>query len=324
MATSIESVWEYKGTLAQLFGASVVNAFGPETVARLTDTNGTLSQADDGLATFQRLSNAEVPLDYVGSGTMSLANIGLFGMTLVNLAPVPVAAFRAEGKIWLLLPEGFPNLLGLNLSSLSASFNISADAAYSLTGIIPCFVRGTGLFTPDGRKPVEELAPGDLVLDCFGTFHPVLWCGCRTVKPKGQSALDSRNPVRITKDSFGAGVPDRDLYVSQQHRVLIQDRGQFVFTKAKFLPEPFGQIIPTDRPVSYFHVLTEHHSPLLADRLPTESLLPGTSFLRGSSPAVRDKILGALKGRNITPNFPQIGRARTGADLSKDRGSLTR
>lgn len=324
MATSIESVWEYKGTLTQLLGASLVNAFGPETTVRITDVDGTLSQTDDGVATFQRLTGSQVPLDYVGAGTMSLASIGLFGVTLVSLAPVPVAVLQAEGKLWLILPEGFPSLLGLNLSSLSASFSVSASATYSLTGLIPCFVGGTGLITPEGRKPVEEIGIGDRVLDCFGTFHPVLWCGFRTVRPRAGSPLDPRNPVCIPANSFGARVPDRDVYLSQQHRILLQDRGQFVFTKAKFLPEPYGRIVPTDEPVRYFHVLTGCHAPLLADRLPTESLLPGTSFLSGSPPAIGEKIATALMGQRITLDFPQIGRARTEAILSREHRSKGR
>lgn len=318
MTTSIESVWQYKGTLTQLLGTSLLNAFGPETVARITDADGTLSQADDGLATFQRMTGSEVPLDYVGAGTMSLASIGLFGVTLVSFAPVPVAVFQAEGKIWLLLPEGFPTLLGLNLSSLSASFSISTSANYSLTGIIPCFVSGTGLITPNGRKPVDDIRSGDRVLDCFGTFHPVIWCGSRTVVPKDQSSLDPRNPVCIPANSFGAGVPDRDVHVSQQHRILIQDRGQFVFTKAKFLPPTHARIVAVQGPVSYFHVLTARHAPLLADRLPTESLLPGPSFLRASSPSVCKQIANALMGQSITLDFPQIGRTRTEAILGSN------
>lgn len=44
---------------------------------------------------------------------------------------------------------------------------------------VPCFACGTLIATPDGERPVETLAIGDLVTTMNGTA-PVRWIGRKT------------------------------------------------------------------------------------------------------------------------------------------------
>lgn len=78
--------------------------------------NGSLSSADTGNSPFIDASGNEETFTYLGSGHIAL--IGFLGL---QLGSVPAAAFQtASGQVYLVLPEGPPNFLGLNLSSLTS------------------------------------------------------------------------------------------------------------------------------------------------------------------------------------------------------------
>lgn len=77
----------------------------------------------------------------------------------------------------------------------------------------PCFTPGTLTATPQGQRPVERIAPGDLVLTRDRGARPVLWTGMRRVAVEGDLA-----PIAIAAGTLGNR---REIIVSPQHRVCI-------------------------------------------------------------------------------------------------------
>jgi hypothetical protein len=119
---------------------------------------------------------------------------------------------------------------GLELGSLSGqktigfigtytgeTFSVSTDGTN--TTIALCYLAGTRILTPQGEKPVEQLAIGDSVVTHFGGVQAIRWLG-RQAYPAGTSPLDGP-PVLIRAGALGNGVPARDLRVSPGHSMLV-------------------------------------------------------------------------------------------------------
>lgn len=271
------SVTPYNGSLlgAQLLSAQrtiVLNNFGSSFSGTLTDNDGTLSDADDGLSSFNGAS-----LNYIGSGTVQ-PGVNFLGFTVPLGASKPVVVFQSGGQIYFHFPEGPPNLLG----AVAMVTNITS-APYSVFTPV-CFAAGTLIATPDGARPIEDLQAGDRVTDIDGAVHDILWIGGRSMDLPIGLCPDYAKwlPVRVPQDAFGPGRPDGDLLVSQQHRLLIEGAGpELMFGDARVLVPAkalLGDVVVLERNlrrVTYYHILCQRHVILLANGLPAESLYPG-------------------------------------------------
>ena len=313
------TVYRFNGTASQLYGGSVLNAFGSPQTGTLFDGDGVLSQTDDGVSTFSLAGGPASTIDYLGSGTVSLASLSLFGIPLVSLSPVPVVAFASQGSIWLMLPQGFPNLLGLNLSSLTASFAVNANQTYTLAGLIPCFVEGTLIATPAGNLPVEAITTGGSVLDVDGNVHEVIW--------KGQTAInlnpapiddDPASPVVFPKGCMGPDAPFKALRVSAQHRILVTVQGQRHFVKAKFFVGHQAHFDQKARFVIYHHIMTRPHIALLSNGLPTESFYPGQYALSNLHERQKRDLLAALDDQPMHLAYPELTKREAAALFAVD------
>jgi Hint domain len=144
-----------------------------------------------------------------------------------------------------------------------------------------CFCSGTLIATPSGKRGVETLVAGDMVLTAEGHAKPVIWVGATRVSRAALLASESGRPITIAADSFGPGRPSQDLHVSPQHRVLIQGPlcellfGEAaVLVPAKFLVGELAEVATPEADVEYYHILLEDHDMLLSNGLPTESFQP--------------------------------------------------
>jgi hypothetical protein len=72
-------------------------------------------------------------------------------------------------------------------------------------------------------------------------YQAIRWIGVRTFNEADLSLNERIRPIRIAKGSIGQDMPERDLFVSPQHRVLVNSRiakrmtnedGSFGFGKA--------------------------------------------------------------------------------------------
>ncbi len=75
--------------------------------------------------------------------------------------------------------------------------------------------------TPGGSRPVEELAPGELVLTGTGTgiAKPILWIGRKQIEPLRCDPRHGR-PVRVCAGALGQG-PAHDLLLSPWCALLV-------------------------------------------------------------------------------------------------------
>lgn len=151
----------------------------------------------------------------------------------------------------------------------------------------PCFTAGTLIDTPDGRCFVEDLEPGDLVLNYQGEERQIRWIGRRRIQLSRPNGAERLRPVIIRAAAFGEGYPDHELRVSPQHRIVVSGAwcelhfgSDEVLVAAKHLID--GSTVLRDMKctsVEYIHILLDQHEILVANGLPSESYHPGPTSL---------------------------------------------
>lgn len=182
--------------------------------------------------------------------------------------------------------------------------NTVSTVTFSEVENVVCFTRGTMIDTPDGARAIEELEAGDLVVTRDHGARPIRWIGSQAVRATGKMA-----PVMIRKGALGN---DRDLMVSQLHRMLITDwRAELMFGEPEVLAcakhlvngDTIHLVEGADGgEVEYFHMLFDRHEIVTANGAPSESFHPGEQGMGWMDDAVRDEIFSI---------FPQL---RTGFD----------
>jgi len=164
--------------------------------------------------------------------------------------------------------------------------------------IIPiCFTPGTLIATPAGERPIEDLKPGDRVITRDNGIQEICWAGSRGVRGSELDANPKLKPVRIAKGALGNGLPEQDMRLSPNHRVLVaNDKTALYFEEsevlvaAKHLTALEGIDIVSPRWVNYIHVMFEQHEVILSDGSWTESFQPGDYSLKGIGDAQRSEI----------------------------------
>lgn len=192
-------------------------------------------------------------------------------------------------------------------NSLTEVFTVSSAAGTTNITITingqdepPCFAAGTLIGTPSGARPVEALKAGDVVLTRDSGPKVLRWVGQRVI-----FALNPEHrafqPVRLRQNCFGAGVPERDVLVSPNHRILVNDpiveliSGQKeMFCAAQFLIN--GQTILRESvdKISYHHLLLDKHEVLFTSGCQSESFYPGEIGLNSLEEGTRDEVLAVL------------------------------
>jgi len=133
-----------------------------------------------------------------------------------------------------------------------------------------CFMAGTMISTPDGEVAVETLERGDMVLTADGRSVPVTWLGVQTVS-RLFSDPNRVWPIRISAGALSDNVPSRDLLISPDHAILVDD----VLVQAGALINGSSIVREGKVPATftYYHVETEDHSLILAENVPSETFI---------------------------------------------------
>ncbi len=155
-------------------------------------------------------------------------------------------------------------------------------------GGVICFTPGTRIMTPKGEMLIDSLREGDLVQTKDNGPQPVRWIGSRRMTGARLFAMPKLRPVRIAPGLFGNGVPDEELVVSPEHRIVVKGaaaRELFntseVLVAAKDLIN--GLTVTVDlkmREVTYVHLLFDHHQVIWANSVETESFHPASASLK--------------------------------------------
>lgn len=166
-------------------------------------------------------------------------------------------------------------------------------------GLIPCFTSGTMIAAPGGTQEIGQLAPGDVVLTKDRALQPIRWIGRRKYTTKQLEQNPKLRPVRIMAGALGKGLPERDMLVSRQHRMLLQSKiaermfgiSEVLIPAIKLTELPGIFVDQAVQYVEYIHLLFDQHEIIYAEGTPTESLFTGPEALKAISPKARQEIL---------------------------------
>jgi len=187
----------------------------------------------------------------------------------------------------------------------------------NIENVIPCFTPGTLVATPRGEVAVEDLKAGDRVITRDNGIQQIRWVGKRALNRVELAAAPHLRPVLIRAGSLGQGLPERDMLVSPNHRMLVaNDRTALYFEEhevlvaAKHLVDNKG-IKPVEvLGTSYLHFMFDRHEVVLANGAWTESFQPGDQTLGGMGNAQRAEIFELFPDLKTPVGVESYGAAR--------------
>jgi len=182
-------------------------------------------------------------------------------------------------------------------ASLEIQGITTSDLRFETTNV-PCFTAGTLIKTIDGQKPVDQLRQGDLVWTKDAGYQPIRWISRKTFSDDALRQNENLRPIRIAAGAMGFGMPNRDLIVSQQHRVLVNSKiaermtsEAEVLVSAKHLLRIRGiDVLKRLNEVTYVHFMFDRHHVVEAEGILTESLYTGPEALKSLSPEALEEI----------------------------------
>jgi hypothetical protein len=186
--------------------------------------------------------------------------------------------------------------------------------------IVPCFTPGTFITTAGGDCKVEDLVVGDRIITRDNGMQKIRWIGRCELSGKDLLSKSQLLPILIRQAALGNGLPERDMMVSPQHRILIANDKTSVYfdadevlVAAKHLTSMDGIDVISVSHVSYLHILFDHHEIILADGIWTESFQPGEMSLAG---------IGEASRKEIVELFPNLDISEVIASFTASRQSL--
>lgn len=143
-----------------------------------------------------------------------------------------------------------------------------------------CFAPGTRIDTPFGPRRADRLRVGELVHTLDHGPQLIRWIGKRRLRFAGPHPAQ---PVVIAAGAMGTNLPQRDLLLSPNHRVLVATRPTHALhdplgalAPAKALTRQHGVRIARGRhAITYYSLLLPMHAVIIAEGVAVESLYPG-------------------------------------------------
>jgi CshA-type fibril repeat protein len=167
----------------------------------------------------------------------------------------------------------------------------------NIENVIPCFTPGTMIATPRGEVPVETLRAGDKIVTRDNGLQEIRWVGQKALSWADMARAPHLRPVLVKQGSLGNGLPERDMMVSPNHRLLVaNDRTALYFDEhevlvsAKHLVGSTGVHAVESMQTTYIHFMFDQHEVVLSNGAWTESFQPGDYTLKGMGNAQRNEI----------------------------------
>ena len=184
----------------------------------------------------------------------------------------------------------------------------------------PCFTPRTMITTLRGECPVEHLSLNDQVITRDNGIQPVRWIGKTQLFLHDFQADPYLLPVFIRQGSFGKDLPERDMLVSPNHRVLVANaRSAIKFSErevliaAKHLSTAGVHTVQSSG-TTYIHFMCDRHEVVLANGIWTESFQPDDLSLGG---------IGNAQRLEIFELFPELKTAAGRAASAPARRTAT-
>ena len=253
---------------------------------------GTIDLGTGGIADFAGTVAAAETLAFTdATGILQLHQPTGFAATIDGFATgnaIDLVGITADAAVWspgtLTISDTGSPIATLLLSGdySAAQFNVTDNAGGS-TVTATCYAAGTRILTPRGEIAIEHLRVGDPVQTVSGRAQPIDWIGRRRVDFRRHPNRHRVLPVRIAAHAFGPGRPRRELLLSPDHAVFVED----VLIPIRHLINGTTVAQITRQAITYYHIELPRHDVLLANGMPAESYLEAgarDAFANGGGP----------------------------------------
>jgi hypothetical protein len=203
---------------------------------------------------------------------------------------------------------------------LDSDGGVTGTATFTnIEDIVPCFTPGSLIATSQGQRRVEDLKEGDKIITRDNGIQEIRWVGHKRMNGIDLARQPKLQPVLIRRGSLGGGLPERDMIVSPNHRVLVtNEKVSLYFNETEVLASA-KHLIGLDGihkvnvvGTTYIHFMFDQHEVVLSDGAWTESFHPGDYTLKGIGREQREEILTLfpeLKGKEGLDNYHAARRS---------------
>lgn len=228
-------------------------------------------------------------------------------------------------------PENFSgqNIQSIRLLTFSSGKFFGTLANRNLPNVkIVCFEESVRIATPSGSVAAGQLEVGDEVITKDSGVRQIRWVGRKQLGPAELRGNPQLLPVRISAGALGAGLPQADLVVSPQHRVLVTSRiasklfsSEGVLVAAKHLLDLPGVTVEQVDQITYVHFAFDQHEIVYAEGAPSESFYPGATGLAALDGEAKAELLALFpalaQGLAEIPCARRLLTGKEGRDLAK-------
>jgi len=304
-ALTVGATWQWSGETVRVDGPSEILVLGQaEETADLRRhaahaVRRLVGRALD-VGTAQRLAAPDDPV--LDSGFALTDGVRSYTATLIDVPGRPSPPLMFIDCV----PPAGQDLWVTHVTDHVVHANRSGDAALSVI----CFTPDTRIATPTGPRLIRDIGVDDPVLTKDDGPQPVRWIGQRRMSGARLHTMPELRPIRIRAGAVNPDVPDEDLLVSPQHRMLVKGPvAEALFNTAEVLVAARDMIndhsILIDRgvpQVTYVHLLLDRHQIVFANGLETESFHPGAMPMQAIDPEQRQGLLSHVPGIDHDPS----------------------
>lgn len=162
---------------------------------------------------------------------------------------------------------------------------------------MPFFTPGTVILTPGGERPVETLSVGDKVITRDHGVQTVRWTGQRALDWAYLNGNAHLRPVFLRQACFGKGLPERDMMISPNHRLVVAASQTALFEARDELLVAAKHVVNAKDirqvdvlGVTYVHVMFDRHEIVMANGVWVESFHTSDPSLGAVGNAQRSEI----------------------------------
>ena len=163
---------------------------------------------------------------------------------------------------------------------------------------LPCFTRDAQVMTEQGAVAVADLRAGARVLTRDNGLQELRWIGQRRFGWQMLGLNPLLRPVRLAGSALGHDLPETEITVSPNHRLLANTPALGVtgeqLVMARDLIGLAGVSHSDCSDVTYFQLLFDRHELVLANGIWSESFRPTQANIAALSAQSRAELMGVL------------------------------